>query len=162
MPAREEVDGGEVLWKVLEREREEGLSAERVAVAVVDAHLGEVAGDDVAGLLVEGHALGVPETLLGGGDLPALAELPLVETGAVALLLHEHPRRGDEDVYEAGVLGARVGDDGLLELKAVEGVLQAEHVLEEADPELVLVLLLVAATPPASSERLGISPCSRH
>ena len=152
--AREELDGGEVLGEVGKRD-DEGLAlAERVALGVVDPHLGEVGGDDVAGLLRQRQALGVGERLLCGRHGASLAHLGLGEVVPDALLLHDCGRGGDEHVDEALVL-RRLGVDWLLELEAVERVCEPEDVLEEPDPVEVLVLFLVALARPALDELFG-------
>ena len=75
--AGKELNGGEVLGEVFKLDDQGVTLAERIALGVVDPHLGEVGGDDVAGLLGERQALGVGERLLGGRHLAALAHLRL-------------------------------------------------------------------------------------
>jgi len=148
------LNGGKVLGEVCKLDDQGIALAERIALGVVDPHLGEVGGDDVAGLLGERQALGVGERLLGGRHLAALAHLRLGEVVTDALLLHDHGCCGDENVDEALVIG-RLGMDGLLELEAVERVSKTQDVLKEPDPVEVLVLLLVALARPALYELLG-------
>lgn len=75
--ALEELDGGEVLGELGKRQLEERLPAERIPLTVKDPEIREVAGDDIARLLREGHALSVSVTLLRRRHLASLACLLL-------------------------------------------------------------------------------------
>ena len=160
--AFEELHGGKVLRQVFQREAEERfLLAEGVALAVVHPQLGEVAGDDVAGLLGEGKPLSVGERLLGGRDLAALAHLGLRQVDAERLLLDDDLCGGDEHVDVAAV-GAGGRRDGRLEFQQRDGIFYAEHALQEIHPEQLRVLVLVALAAPAPRERLRVCFLARH
>lgn len=164
-PPVEELEGGEVLGEFLQLEAQVLVAgAQGVDVAVVHADLAEVASDDVAGLLVERQADGVTPALLGGRDLAALADLPLVEVHVPALHLNERAGAGDEDVDVARVGRAGVGVHGNFELQALDGVFDSQHVLKQVDPVGAALLRLVAPARPALGERLGIClrPCHGH
>lgn len=159
----QELQSGDVLGQILQRDLEQRLvGAQGVALAVVDADGGEVAGNDVARLLAERETDRVAATLLGRGHHAALALLGLVKVDAERFLLHERRGGRDEDVDVAGVPGPRVGHDRFLEPQPVERVIEPQNVLEQVDPVKLGLLVLVAATRPALGERLRVFSLSRH
>ena len=109
----------------------------------------------------EGHALGVGVTLLRGRHLTALARLLLSEVDPKRLLLDEGFCRRDEDV-DVPFMRARIGGDGLFELKPRHRVLYAEDVLVEVDPEPLGVLVLISLVRPPACKSFCIGFLSWH
>lgn len=109
----------------------------------------------------EGHALSVGVALLRGRHLAALARLLLGEIDSQRLLLDKGFGRWYEDV-DIPIVRARIGGDGLLELKSRDRILHAQDILIEVDPEPLRVLVLISLVRPPACKSFCIGFLSRH
>lgn len=120
---------------------------------VVDQEGAEVAGHNPAGAQGKGQAVGIALGLHVRSEGHAVAlQLGLAQVAPEGFLLDEHAGRADIGIHEAR---SPVGPHRHLEVHDPLGLLHAEHVPEQGQPERLGLSFLVAAPLPLPGKAAG-------